>query len=65
MIELIIIACLKAAPADCIENHVPFEGPMAAMACMMQGQQVAAEWIAAHPKREVTRFDCGPARRST
>lgn len=58
MIDLVLTVCLLAAPADCREERMPFDGPI--FACAMAGQFTAAEWISRHPKWRIERWACGP-----
>lgn len=62
MLTLILTVCLTAHPGAC-EDVTPLVDPMRPMACMIQGQQIAAEWIAEHPKWTLTGFRCGAAKR--
>lgn len=61
MIELVMTVCLMASPTDCRKERMPFEGPM--MACAMAGQFAAADWLNAHPKWRLSRWQCGTASR--
>lgn len=58
MIELTLTVCLLAAPSDCRQERVPFEGSI--FVCALQGQQAAQEWLASHPKWRLQRWRCGP-----
>lgn len=62
MLELVILACLKAEPADCRRVSAPFEGSLTA--CVVAGQFAVAAWAAAHPAVRVMRWSCGPLRRA-
>jgi hypothetical protein len=57
MIELVLFVCLQAAPAECRQESMPFDGPL--MACAMNGQVVAVEWLQSHPKWRLTKWRCG------
>lgn len=49
MIALILIVCLAASPDVCREEQPPVE-VTSAMACAVQGQQLAQAWLNEHPK---------------
>ena len=53
MIVLVLIVCLSAEPATCREERPPIDAA-SAMACMVQGQQIAAAWVEEHPKWRLT-----------
>jgi hypothetical protein len=57
MITLVLIVCLSATPDICHEERplIDVENPMA---CMTQGQFVAAEWVEEHPKWTLTAWRC-------
>lgn len=58
MIELIIAACLMAAP-DCREFRLQYDAhEVSLMTCMMAGQPQVARWQQAHPKWWVKRWHC-------
>lgn len=57
MIELVMTVCLLTAPEDCRKERLPFEGPL--MACAIQGQMAAADWLNSHPKWRLSRWACG------
>lgn len=58
MIELVFIACLKAAPTACEIRSLSYLEQMSAMQCVMQAQPQLAEWVKAHPTHEVHRWSC-------
>jgi hypothetical protein len=64
VIEIVLTVCLLAAPDDCRREHVPFPGGIV-MCAGRGGQEVAAEWIAAHPKYRLRRYRCGVAEQHT
>lgn len=57
MIELVLTVCLMTAPEECRQERMPFEGPL--LACALQGQFAAVEWLATHPKWLLSRWKCG------
>ena len=48
MIELVLVFCLSASPADCREIRQPSENPTP-IGCMIDAQRQAADWLADHP----------------
>ena len=64
MITLILIVCLASSPDTCREERPPIDA-VNAMACMVQGQQIAAQWVEEHPKWKLTGWRCqfGPRQR--
>ncbi|WP_181704005.1 hypothetical protein [Chthonobacter albigriseus] len=58
MIELVLTVCLMASPNECRHQRMPFDGPL--MACAMNGQIAAVEWLQTHPKWRLNRWRCGP-----
>ena len=57
MIELVLVFCLSASPADCREIRQPSENPTP-IGCMIDAQRQAADWLADHPKWMLSRFRC-------
>jgi hypothetical protein len=57
MTALILIVCLSTTPDVCREERPPVdaENPMA---CMVQGQQIAAQWLEEHPKWRLSAWRC-------
>jgi hypothetical protein len=57
MISLILVVCLSATPDICREepSRVEITTPMV---CLIQGQQIAAEWIEEHPKWRLQGWRC-------
>jgi hypothetical protein len=56
MVHLVLTFCMLAWQTHCTEER-PIED-MSLMACMVQGQQVAQEWLADHPKWMLQRWRC-------
>jgi hypothetical protein len=48
MIELVLVYCLAAAPDQCVERRLPFDPGISAMACTMEAQRVASEFLETH-----------------
>lgn len=62
--DLILLACLIAAPADCHEARLPILADLAPpMACLAGAQATIAQWTAAHPRYRVERYRCVPSGR--
>jgi hypothetical protein len=61
VLELVMTVCLIAAPGECRKERIAFEGSL--LACATAGQFAAAEWIATHPKWQLSRWTCGPSSR--
>jgi hypothetical protein len=57
MISLILVVCLATTPDVCREENPPIDG-VSPMVCMVQGQQIAAEWIEDHPKWSLRAWRC-------
>ena len=57
MISLILVVCLATAPDVCREEAPPVDA-VSPMICMVQGQQIAAEWIEEHPKWSLQAWRC-------
>lgn len=59
--DLILIACLLSAPADCREDRIALSEDAPPLVCILRAQVFLAEWRAAHPKYRVERWRCVPA----
>lgn len=58
--ELIVLACLIATPADCHEERLRFSmEPVASHACMIGAPPLLAQWSMSHPAWRVARWRCG------
>ena len=62
MIALVLIVCLSATSDACHEER-PIVDLASPMAYMVQGQQIAAEWIGEHPKWELHGWKCQVGKR--
>jgi hypothetical protein len=60
MTELIFVACLAMAPAQCEERVMTFQD-VTPMTCAMGAQGVLAEWCVNRPGWRVARWSCGYA----
>jgi hypothetical protein len=58
MIELVLVYCLSADPDRCTEQRPIFEEPLSGMACMMNAQKVALNYVAEHPEWHLARWRC-------
>lgn len=56
MTALVLVFCLQSAPSSCVEQR-PLE-EMAPLACMVQAQVYAANWLSEHPKWMLSRWRC-------
>jgi hypothetical protein len=57
MVHLVLTFCMLAAQTHCTEER-PLVAELSLAACMTQGQQVAQEWLASHPKWMLSRWRC-------
>jgi hypothetical protein len=57
MTVIILIVCLSGAPDNCREERPPVDA-VSPMACMVQGQQIAAQWLEEHPKWFLKAWRC-------
>lgn len=64
MIAIVLTVCLITAPGICHDESPPI-AVISGIQCMMQGQQIAAEWLEDHPKWMLQGWRCGPPRQDT
>jgi hypothetical protein len=57
MVSLVLTFCMMAWQTHCTEER-PIPEKMPLMACMIQGQQVAQEWLDGHPRWMLSRWRC-------
>src|SRR5689334_5994505 len=57
MVQLVLIFCLATSPGSCREER-PILEQLSLMSCMVQGQQIAQDWLADHPKWTLSRWRC-------
>jgi len=57
MAELVLVFCLLSSPSSCQEERPALE-QMSLIACLTEGQQYAADWLAEHPKWTLSRWRC-------
>ena len=60
---LVLVYCMSGQPDQCVERPEPIEGGL--MACQIQAQQMAQDWLAWHPKYALAKFRCMLGRRDT
>lgn len=59
MIELVLTACLLAAPDRCEQRYIETALPMSLFECMVTSQQHLVRWREQHPNWRVARWSCG------
>lgn len=59
MVELVLLVCVIAQPAECEEILPPFQQPMTVHECLRRGPLVAARWARTHPDWEIRGWVCG------
>ena len=66
MVTLVLVVCLSLSPTSCHEETPPVD-VASPMACLVQGQQIAAEWVEEHPKWRINGWRCkiGPREKQT
>jgi hypothetical protein len=57
MIELVLLVCLAAAPASCLEERLAADNPTI-VGCTIGGQSQAQAWLDDHPKWRLRRWRC-------
>jgi hypothetical protein len=57
MVQIVLIFCLAASPGSCREER-PVVEQLSLTSCMVQGQQIAQDWLADHPKWTLSRWRC-------
>jgi len=57
MLSLILVVCLSGTSDVCHEER-PLVDLASPMSCLIEGQQIAAEWIEEHPKWRVQGWRC-------
>lgn len=66
MITIVLIVCLSMTPSTCHEERPPVD-VASPMQCLVQGEQIAAEWVEEHPKWRLDGWRCqfGPREKQT
>jgi hypothetical protein len=57
MVHIVFTFCMLAWQTHCQEAR-PVPESMSLTACMVQGQQIAQDWLADHPKWALSRWRC-------
>jgi len=57
MVHLVLTLCMMAWQSHCMDERPVFQD-MSLTSCMVQGQQIAAEWLADHPKWMLANWRC-------
>jgi hypothetical protein len=57
MVNIVLTVCMAAWSAHCTDER-PVVADLSIMSCMIQGQQIAAEWLSDHPKWMLQRWRC-------
>ena len=58
MVQLVVIACLIAHPAECDSFDVPFYEPTGMRQCLFKGQLRIVQWLEEMPGWQVRRWRC-------
>jgi hypothetical protein len=58
MISLVLVFCLSTVPADCQEVRPVLEQDLSPKACVLEGQQLAQDWLVDHPKWALSGWRC-------
>ncbi len=58
MVQLVLIYCLNAHATTCIERRPVLETAGSPMACMVQAQPIAAEYLREHPAYSLSHWRC-------
>ncbi len=57
MAHLVLTVCMAAWSAHCMDEQ-PILRDMRLGSCLIRGQEIAAEWVAEHPKWMLSRWRC-------
>jgi hypothetical protein len=57
MTELVLVFCMLATPGKCQEER-PGLTDLSPVACLVQGQAYAQEWLADHPQWTLSGWRC-------
>jgi hypothetical protein len=58
MIEMVLVYCLTAQPNKCTEQRPVFEEPLSGMACMINAQKIALQYVEEHREWQLARWRC-------
>ncbi|MCI0753155.1 hypothetical protein [Teichococcus vastitatis] len=66
LVQLVLVYCLAADPAKCIEQRpMPMDPEPGLMACVKGAQPEAARWLSEHPHYIFSRYRCEMGSRAT
>jgi len=57
MAQLVLTVCMAVWSAHCMDER-PVLQEMRLASCLVEGQEIAAEWLADHPKWLLSRWRC-------
>ena len=63
MLEIVFIACLASAPAECYEERLTYFENLNPIACTIRAQGELAQWTNEHPNWRIARWGCRRADR--
>lgn len=63
MVQLVMLFCLVANDASCVERRPVLEDVLSPMTCMLAGQPMAARFVSEHPAYRLVSFRCEIGRR--
>lgn len=58
MIQLVLVYCLMSDNAACVEKRPMAEEPMTPMACMVEAQPMASDFLRSHPRYHLASWRC-------
>ena len=58
MIELVLVFCLSADGARCVENRPVLDAVLSPMGCMVAAQPMAADFLQSHPAYRLRSWRC-------
>lgn len=63
MVQLVMLFCLVANDASCIEHRPVLENEFSPMTCLLAAQPLAARFVSEHPAYHFVSFKCEIGRR--
>lgn len=63
MVQLVMLFCLAANDASCVERRPVLEDVLNPMTCMLAAQPMAARFVSEHPAYRFVSFRCEIGRR--
>lgn len=65
LVQLVLVYCLAAEPARCVEQRtLPAEPEAGLAACLVAAQPEAARWLSTHPDYVLSRYRCEMGQRN-